>query len=87
MSISDDFIKCAKCKCKYINDDEHVKLNFGYKDLETRYKTCSKCREKAKIYKDKPIKIYFFEETQHERFIIRYRINNQLKKMVSDIKQ
>ena len=41
-------IKCSKCKCQYINDDEHIKNDFGYSRLGTRYKTCSKCRAKTK---------------------------------------
>ncbi len=40
------YIKCGACKCKYINDDEHIKTDFGYNRLEVQYKTCVKCREK-----------------------------------------
>ena len=25
----DTYIKCSKCRCKYINDDEHIKADFG----------------------------------------------------------
>ena len=42
----DKYIKCSKCKCKYINDDDHIKTDFGYSRLNERYKTCVKCREK-----------------------------------------
>ena len=42
----DKYIKCSRCKCKYINDNEHIKHDFGYNRLEERYKTCVKCREK-----------------------------------------
>ena len=41
------YIKCSKCKCKYINDDEHIKADFGYNRLNERYKTCVTCRNKA----------------------------------------
>jgi len=41
-------IKCSKCKCQYINDDEHIKNDFGYSRLGKRYKTCSKCRARKK---------------------------------------
>ena len=43
----DKYIKCSKCKCKYINDDEHIKADFGYNRLNERYKTCVKCRTKT----------------------------------------
>ena len=43
----DKYIKCSKCKCKYINDDEHIKADFGYNRLNQRYKTCVKCRTKT----------------------------------------
>ena len=41
------YIKCSKCKCKYINDDEHIKADFGYNRLNERFKTCTKCRTKT----------------------------------------
>ena len=43
---SDKYIKCSACKCKYINDDEHIKADFGYSRLNQRYKTCVTCRGK-----------------------------------------
>ena len=42
----DKYIKCSKCKCKYINDDNHIKNGFGYNRLNERFKTCTKCRTK-----------------------------------------
>ena len=45
---SDKHIKCSSCKSKYINDDEHIKNDFGYNRLEERFKTCVKCRERGK---------------------------------------
>ena len=44
----DNYIKCKGCKCKYINDDEHIKEDFGYNRLGERLKTCVKCRNKNK---------------------------------------
>ena len=41
------YIKCSKCKCKYMNDDKHIKTDFGYNRLEERFKTCTKCRTKT----------------------------------------
>jgi hypothetical protein len=38
------YIICSRCKCKYINDDEHIKTDFGYTRLNEKYKTCVKCR-------------------------------------------
>ena len=46
----DKFIRCSKCKCKYINDYEHIKKDFGYTRLEEQYKTCIKCRNKSVKY-------------------------------------
>ena len=44
----DKYIKCKCCKCKYINDEEHISKDFGYTRLEERYKTCVKCRASKK---------------------------------------
>ena len=40
----DKYIKCSKCKCKYINDDKHIDNDFGFNRLGERYKSCTKCR-------------------------------------------
>ena len=45
---NEPYIKCSRCKSKYINDGEHIKRDFGYTRLEERYKTCAKCRNKDK---------------------------------------
>ena len=45
----DQYIICSNCRCKYINDEEHISKDFGYTRLEERYKTCVKCRERSKI--------------------------------------
>ena len=47
----EQYIKCSRCKCKYINDDEHIKTDFGYTRLNERNKTCTKCRDKCKAYR------------------------------------
>ena len=36
-----NYTKCSACKCKYINDDEHIKKDFGFNRLEVQYKTCN----------------------------------------------
>ena len=55
----DNYIICSKCKCKYINDEEHISNDFGYTRLEERYKTCVRCRKRNKVnrktYYDKHI--------------------------------
>ena len=43
-----EYIMCSQCKCKYLNDDEHIKTDFGYTRLNKRFKTCYKCRERRK---------------------------------------
>ena len=43
---TEKYIKCLRCKCKYLNDDEHIKTGFGHNRLNERFKTCNKCREK-----------------------------------------
>ena len=48
-SKNDKYIICSKCKCKYINDEEHISTDFGYKRLEERYMTCKKCRARSTI--------------------------------------
>ena len=50
---NDNYIKCTNCKCKYINDDEHIKTDFGYNILNERYKTCAKCRQRNNAYNAK----------------------------------
>ena len=49
-SEADKYIKCSKCRCKYINDTEHIKNDFGYNRLNERYKTCVTCRDKRHAY-------------------------------------
>ena len=44
------YIKCSTCKCKYINDDEHIKIDFGYNRLKERFKCCVKCRNRSIEY-------------------------------------
>ena len=49
---ADQYIKCSRCKCKYINDYDNIKTNFGYNRLNLRFKTCVKCRTKTVKVKD-----------------------------------
>ena len=52
-SEQDKYIKCKGCKCKYINDEEHIKEDFGYNRLGEQLKSCVKCRTKNKHDKEK----------------------------------
>ena len=49
---NDKYIKCSSCKCKHINDAEHIEVDFGYNRLDERFKTCNKCRSKFSVYCD-----------------------------------
>ena len=52
---NDKYIKCARCRKKYINNDNYIKINFGYNRLNERYKTCINCRNysNSKIHCEK----------------------------------
>ena len=43
------YIICARCKCKYINDEAHIKTDFEYNRLGEPFKTCVKCRDQCKM--------------------------------------
>ena len=66
-SETDKYIKCSKCRCKYINDDEHIKTDFEYNRLNERFKTCAVCRARNrnndKTYRD----IHQAEITERKR--------------------
>ena len=47
------YIKCKGCKCKYINDDEHIKKDFGYNRSGEKLESCVNCRSRTKTYKEK----------------------------------
>ena len=40
------YLYCSGLGKNYINDDEHVKQDFGYDRLGRRYKSCAQCRER-----------------------------------------
>ena len=46
----DKHIKCSRCKCKYHNNDDSIKTDFGYNRLGEQFKTCFVCREKLTKY-------------------------------------
>ena len=49
------YIKCSRCHMKFINDDEHIKNDFGYNRLNERYKQCVRCRTKRTEYRNNNI--------------------------------
>ena len=44
----DKYIKCARCKCKFLNGEDNITKDFGYNRLNERFKTCVKCRASMK---------------------------------------
>ena len=52
-SEQDKYIKCKGCKCKYINDGEHIKQDSGYNRLGKQLKSCVKCRNQTKKGREK----------------------------------
>ena len=40
----DNYIRCSKCRSKYISDEEHVREDFGYTRLEGIYNMCVRRR-------------------------------------------
>jgi len=48
-----EYIKCSNCKCKFINNDEHTKFDFGYNRLGKRFKCCVKCRENGRKHNER----------------------------------
>ena len=49
------YIKCSRCHMKFINDDEHIKTDFGYNRLNERYKQCVICRIQRTEYRNNNI--------------------------------
>ena len=47
-----EYIKCVRCNMKLINDDEHIKTDFGYNRLNERYRQCVKCRSNKAEYRE-----------------------------------
>ena len=47
------YIKCKGCKCKYINDEEHIKQDFGYNRLGEQLKSCVNAGIKTNMVKIK----------------------------------
>ena len=46
--MGEQYISCTRCKCKYINDDNHIKHDFGYNRSNVRFTACIECRDKKK---------------------------------------
>ena len=48
----EEYIKCSRCRRKFINDEEHIATDFGYTRWNTRFKNCVDCRNYGKKRKD-----------------------------------
>ena len=77
----DKYIKCSKCKCKYINNDEHIKTDFGYNRLNKQYKTCMKCKTKTR----KTNNLFDILPDNVIDTIHKYKHQMEFKKCVDDI--
>ena len=83
-SKTDKYMICSICKCKYINDEEHISTDFGYTSLEELYKTCVKCRAKhivhSKTYYEKhKEEIKEYSKKYHEEHKEQIRESHKLK--------
>ena len=47
------YISCSRGHKKFIDDDEHIKTDFGYNRLNIRYKQYVKCRTYQAQYRGK----------------------------------
>ena len=73
------YINCSRCRCKYINDDEHIDQYFGYSRLGERFKNCTKCRVSSR---NKSIEFHCVDEPAQQRVKISYSVNNAPRKHV-----
>ena len=83
--MAEQHIICSRCKSKFINDDEHIKANFGYNKLGGRYKTCVSCRLKKNNSVDtkKDDKQEDKQEDKCDGVVIANEQNNFVKPYVS----
>ena len=83
------YIKCSKCRMKYINDEEHIKSDFGYTRLNERYKTCVKCRTDRKDnwpkYKEKATAYskQFYEDNKEQ--VLAYQREYNKRTTICDV--
>ena len=52
-SEQDKHIKCKVCKCKYMNDEEHIKQDFVYNRLGGQLESCVNRRDRTNKDKEK----------------------------------
>ena len=87
------YVKCSKCKCKYINNYEHIKSDFGYNRLGEQFKCCIKCRAINREYTRK-----WYEKNkdtisanqkqhynEHREQILEYKRNYDKKTTICDV--
>ena len=73
----DKYIKCSKCNCKYNNDDESIKTNFGYTRLNERFKTCCKCRTKHRQHRIDNPHLKEYEQRYNNSLEVKERRKNR----------
>ena len=85
-SEANKYITCSKCRCKYHNNADNIKSDFGFTRLGERYKTCVKCRttrldnyEKCKEHANAYHKKYY---TYHREQLLAYQ--REYSKMMTD---
>ena len=77
-SMGDKYIKCSRCVRNFINDNEHLKNEFGYNRLEERFKTCVQCRGNKRNYISYNSKMWYEENRDAKlEYIKQYRENNK----------
>ena len=79
--MDDKYIKCSRCVRKFINDNDHIKNDFGYNRLEERFKTCVQCRDKKRNMNSYSLYKEYYEENRDAilEYKRQYRENNKDK--------
>ena len=82
MTENKEYIMCSQCKCKYLNNDEHIKTDFGYTRLNTRFKTCYKCRERRKPASEETKAKQKQYNEEHKDTIVEYKNHRTLNQKI-----
>ena len=85
-----EYINCSRCHMKFINDDEHIKTDFGYNRLNIRYKQCVRCRTKNTEYRNNNIeharkmeKIYYENNKEKQKEYSKTYYDNHKEKVIA----
>ena len=66
------YLFCSGCSMKYINDEEHIKQDFGYNRLNIRYKSCIQCQARYLKYRES------HKEERRDYSLIYYQDNKDI---------